>query len=46
MCISVPTIVGSDGSEKVLEIPLDEKEQKELEKSAQEIREILEKVGI
>lgn len=46
LCISVPTIVGSDGSEKVLEIPLDEKEQKELEKSAQEIREILENVGI
>lgn len=46
LCISVPTIVAEKGAEKVLEIPLNEKEQKELAESAMEIQEILRKTGL
>lgn len=38
LCISVPTIVGSTGAEKVLEIPLSDRERMELERSAREIK--------
>lgn len=46
LCISVPTIVAENGAEKVLEIPLNEKEQQELAGSAAEIQGILRKVGL
>ncbi len=46
LCISVPTIVAENGAEKVLEIPLSDKEQIELAKSAREVQEILREVGI
>lgn len=46
LCISVPTIVAEKGAEKVLEIPLDEKEQKELAGSAAEIQEILQEIDL
>lgn len=41
ICISVPTIVSQNGAEQVLEIPLNEKEQMKLKKSAEELHEIL-----
>ncbi len=46
MCISVPTIVAENGAEKVLEIPLNEKEQRELAESAAEIKDILREAGL
>ena len=42
LCISVPTIVSQKGAEQVLEIPLSEKEQAELKKSAEELHKVLE----
>lgn len=42
LCLSIPTIVGSKGAEKVLEIPLSGMEQRELTASA----EALKKIGI
>lgn len=43
LCISVPVIVGSTGAEKVLEIPLSDRERVELKRSAREIKELIEK---
>lgn len=44
MCMSVPAVVGSTGASQVLEICLDEKEQRLLRESAERLREVLEKV--
>ncbi len=38
LCISVPCIVGRDGIRKVVEIPLNEKEQEAMKKSAEAIK--------
>ena len=46
LCISVPAIVGGNGIEQVLEIPLNEKEQNELMLSATEVKEILQKIWL
>ncbi len=46
LCISVPSIVGGRGLEQVLEIPLNEKEQAELERSARQIRQVLREAGM
>ena len=46
LCISAPAIVGSGGLEKVLEIPLNRKEQAELEHSAEQVKQILRKVNM
>lgn len=46
LCISVPSIVGNGGLEKVLEIPLDRKEQAELERSAEQVKQILREVNM
>jgi L-lactate dehydrogenase len=46
LCISVPTIVAADGAEQVLEIPLSDRERGNLQKSAQEIREILQDIRL
>lgn len=44
VCMSVPTIVGSDGVEKMLDIPLDQTEQQLLERSANALKEVLEQI--
>lgn len=41
LCLSIPTVVGQNGAEQVLEIALDEKEQKQLKDSAAELNKIL-----
>lgn len=41
LCLSIPTIVGSRGAEKVLEIPLSGTEQRELTGSAEALKKIL-----
>ena len=46
LCISVPAIVGDDGVRQVLEIPLNEKENKELRHSANGLKEILQKIWL
>lgn len=46
LCISVPAIVGDDGVRQVLEIPLNEKENKELRHSANGLKEILKKIWL
>ena len=46
LCISVPAIVGDNGVRQVLEIPLNEKENKELRHSANGLKEILQKIWL
>ena len=46
LCISVPAIVGGNGVQQVLEIPLNEKEHTELLHSANELKEILQKIWL
>ena len=46
LCISVPAIVGGNGVQQVLEIPLNEKENTELLHSANELKEILQKIWL
>jgi L-lactate dehydrogenase len=41
--LSKPVILGRKGIEEVLELPLNEEEQKALEESARSLREIIEK---
>ena len=41
LCLSVPSIVGENGVETVLEIPLDEKEHQALLSSAQQLKEVI-----
>lgn len=41
ICLSVPCILGKNGIEKVLEVPLDKKEQLQLRKSVETLREYL-----
>ena len=42
--MSVPTIIGSAGVEKVLDIPLDETEQQLLMRSAEALQEVLRQI--
>ena len=42
----MPTIVSQKGAEQVLEIPLSEKEQAELKKSAEELHKVLESLDL
>ena len=44
VCLGVPSIVGSRGVEKILEIPLSDSEKFNLNQSAQTLKEILQKV--
>ena len=44
VCLGVPSIVGSRGVEKILEIPLSDSEKFDLNQSAQTLKEILQKV--
>lgn len=46
ICLSVPTIVGRSGAEKVLEIPLNESEKKQLCDSAGELKKIIKDLDI
>ena len=46
ICLSVPTIVGQNGAEKVLEIPLNESEKKQLCDSAGELKKIIENLEL
>ena len=46
LCISVPAIVGDNGVRQVLEIPLNEKENKELRHSANGLKETLQKIWL
>lgn len=41
LCISVPTIVSAKGAEQVLEIPLSDEEKEKLQKSADELKQVL-----
>lgn len=45
VCLSVPTIVNRNGIDKILNVPLEEKEIKLLTKSADTLREILGNIG-
>ncbi|MCI9274004.1 MAG: L-lactate dehydrogenase [Clostridiales bacterium] len=45
VCMSVPTIVGGDGVEKVLDIPLDRTEQQLLERSAEALKEVISQIA-
>ena len=38
MCFSLPAVLGENGIEKILPIPLDNDEQKKLKNSAQQLR--------
>jgi len=41
VCLSMPVVVGENGIENVLPIPLDESEKKRLQKSAQTLRDVI-----
>jgi len=41
VCLSMPAILGENGIEKILSIPLNDDEQKQLENSAQQLRNLL-----
>lgn len=45
MCLSVPTIVSSEGAEKILEINLSDSEIKDLQKSAQKLKDLATEIG-
>lgn len=40
--LGVPTVIGGEGIEKIIEIPLNEKEKKALDKSAESVRNVME----
>ena len=44
ICLGVPTIVGRNGAEAVLDIPLSEKELAQLQRSADTMREMIDKL--
>ena len=44
LCLSIPTVVGQNGAEQVLEIELDAKERQKLIESAEEIRKTLSQI--
>ena len=45
IALSIPSIIGKDGVETVLELPLNEKEKHQLKKSADALKEIISKVN-
>ena len=46
LCLSLPAIVGRSGLEEVLEIPLDRDEMRALSLSAQQLRQVVKKMGL
>lgn len=46
VCLSAPSVIGRNGVERILKIPLDEKEEENLEKSAEKIGGVLDELGL
>ena len=46
MALSIPSVVGKNGIEKVLEIPLNEKEKNALLASADQLKAVIEKLTL
>lgn len=46
LCLSIPTVIGRGGAEQILEINFDEEETEKLRMSADELREVLDKIDI
>lgn len=46
LCLSLPSLVGQNGLEEILPVPLDEKEKEALEKSAGQLKEVIEHIGL
>lgn len=44
LCLSIPTIIGRDGAEQVLEIEFNEEESKKLTQSAEELKKVLKSI--
>ena len=45
MCLAVPTVVSSNGAEKIIEIDLSEKEKEDLHKSAEKLKSLAREIG-
>ena len=46
LCLSIPSIVGKDGVEQVLEIPLNRDEHQALLSSAAQLKEVISSIGL
>ena len=46
LCLSIPSVVGQDGLEQVLEIPLDAAERRALVFSAQQLQQVIREIGL
>lgn len=46
LCLSIPTIVGNNGAEQILEINLSEEEKEKLRKSAEELKGVLSQIQL
>ena len=46
MCLSIPSILGKDGLEQVLEIPLSPEEQAALQASGRQIAQVIGHIGL
>jgi L-lactate dehydrogenase len=46
VCLSVPAVVNRDGVKKIIDLPLDEKEEKAFRKSAEAVKEINKSLGL
>ena len=46
LCSSIPSIVGKNGVEKVLEIPLNEEEQRALQSSAEQLKAVIRRLEL
>lgn len=46
LCISIPTVVGQNGAEKILDIPLDDSETEKLLKSTEELKAVLKDIHL
>lgn len=45
LCLSIPTLIGRNGAEQILEINFDREETEKLRKSADELKGVLQKIG-
>lgn len=45
LALSIPTLVGKDGAQRVLELPLNVREKRELKASAEALKAVIEKIG-
>lgn len=46
LCLSLPSLVGQNGLEEILPIPLDEKEKAALHRSADQLKEVIRHIGL